>query len=174
MIRSLGNKIPKIAESAFVSEAAYVVGDVEIGEHSSVWPGAVIRGDLGKIVIGQHTVVEDNCVLHSGSPAQHDSALVVGNHVVIGHGAVLNCFSIGNHVVVGMNATILHEAKIGDYSVIAANCMVKHGMEAPDHSLVVGMPGKIVGKATQEQSWWVEEGTKLYRQLAEKYKAEGL
>ena len=174
MVRSLDGNTPKIAESAFVSEAAYVVGDVEIGEHSSVWPGAVIRGDLGKIVIGQHTVVEDNCVLHSGSPARHDSALIVGDYVVIGHGAVINCFSIGNHVLVGMNATILHEAKIGDYSVIAANCMVKHGMTAPDHSLVVGMPGKIIGKAAEDQSWWVEEGTKLYRQLAEKYKAEGL
>ncbi len=174
MVRSLGDKIPKIAESAFVSESAYVVGDVEIGEHSSVWPGAVIRADFGKIVIGKNTVVEDNCVLHSGSPAKLDSALRVGSHVVIGHGAVVNCFSIGNHVLIGMNATILHEVEVGDYSVIAANCMVKHGMDVPDHSLVVGVPGKIVGKTTEDQFWWAEEGTKIYSELAEKYKAEGL
>ena len=68
MIRSFNGKTPRIAESAFISEAAYVIGDVEIGENSSVWPGAVIRGDMGKITIGDNTAIEDNCVIHSGSP----------------------------------------------------------------------------------------------------------
>ncbi len=74
MIRSFNGKTPRIAESAFVSEAAYIVGDVEIGENCSIWPGAVIRADFGKIKIGTNTAVEDNCVIHSGSPSSPDSA----------------------------------------------------------------------------------------------------
>ena len=88
MIRPLGDKKPEIADSAFVSEAAYVVGDVEIGENSSVWPGAVIRGDLGKIKIGKNVAIEDNCVIHSGSPATPPTLdVTIGDNVQIGHGA---------------------------------------------------------------------------------------
>ncbi len=102
MIRSFNGKTPKIAESAFVSEAAYVVGDVEIGENSSVWPGAVIRGDFGSIRIGKNTAVEDACVIHSGSPTTLTADVTIGNNVHIGHGAVINCLRIGNKVLIGM------------------------------------------------------------------------
>ena len=87
MIRSFNGMTPKIAQSAFVSEAAYVVGDVEIGEESSVWPGAVIRGDFGKIWIGDNTAVEDACVIHSGSPNTPVWDVTIGDNVHIGHGA---------------------------------------------------------------------------------------
>ena len=102
MIKSFRGKTPRIAASAFVSEAAHVIGDVEIGENSSVWPGAVIRGDFGSIRIGRNTQVEDSSVVHA------DSDMVIGDSVHIGHGAVIHCSRIGNRVLVGMNATILH------------------------------------------------------------------
>jgi len=174
MIRSLGDKIPRIAKSAFVSEAAYVVGDVEIGENSSVWPGAVIRGDFGKIKIGKNTAVEDNCVIHSGSRSTPVGDVTIGDKVHIGHGAVINCRRIGNSVLIGMNATILHDAEIGNFCIIGAGCLVSQGMQIPDKSFVAGVPGEIKGEVTPQQLWWVEQAPKNYDELAKQYKEEGL
>jgi carbonic anhydrase/acetyltransferase-like protein (isoleucine patch superfamily) len=173
MIRSFNGKTPKIDEAAFVSEAAYVVGDVEIGENSNVWPGAVIRGDFGKIGIGKNSAVEDNCVIHSGSPAGVED-VVIGDNVVIGHGAVLNCRKIGNNVLIGMNTTVLHEVEIGDFCVIAAGCMVSQGMRIPDNSFVAGVPGKIKGEASAHQLWWTRKNPEAYPKLAMQYKEQGL
>jgi carbonic anhydrase/acetyltransferase-like protein (isoleucine patch superfamily) len=133
MIRSFG-KTPKIAESAFVSETAYVIGDVEIGEESNVWPGAVIRGDLFSIKIGRNVSIEDNCVIHAGPPSAFIGELTVGDRVIIGHGAVIHCRSIGNNVLVGMTATLLQDAEIGNDCVIAAACLVGQGVNIPDNS----------------------------------------
>ena len=119
-MKSFNGKTPRIAESAFVSEAAYVVGNVEIGENSSVWPGAVIRGDFGSIKIGNNTTVEDGCVIHAGSPETIMKNLTIGDNVHIGHGAVINCQRIGNKVLIGMNATLLHDAEIGSQCIIGA------------------------------------------------------
>ncbi len=176
MIRGLGNKKPKIAKSAFVSEAAYIIGEVEIGEHSSVWPGAVIRADFGSIRIGKNTAIEDNCVLHCGTPSArtYREKMTIGDNVHIGHGAVINCRKIGNNVLIGMNATILHDVEIGDFCIIGAGCLVSQGMKVPDKSLVVGVPGKIKGKATDEQLWWVEQAPVIYKELIKKYKEQGL
>jgi carbonic anhydrase/acetyltransferase-like protein (isoleucine patch superfamily) len=174
MLRSFNGKTPNIAESAFISEAAYVIGDVEIGENSSVWPGAVIRGDLGKIKIGKNTVIEDNCVIHSGSPTSPPIMdVTIGDNVIIGHGAVSNGRRIGDNVLVSMKSTILHDAEIGDYSIIAAGCIVKEGMKIPDRSFVVGVPAKIKGEISPEQMWWSENSPQIYRKLAEQYKREG-
>jgi len=176
MIRGLGNKKPKIAESAFVSEAAYVIGDVEIGDNSSVWPGAVIRADFGSIRIGKNTAIEDNCVLHSGTPSDptYREKMTIGDNVHIGHGAVINCRRIGNNVLIGMNSTILHDAEIGDFCIIAAGCLVRQGMQIPDKSFVVGVPGKIKGKISPEQLWWVEKAPQIYAELVKQYKEQGL
>ena len=176
MIRSFNGKTPKIADSAFISEAAYVVGAVEIGENCSVWPGAVIRGDCGSIRIGNNSIVEDTCVIHSGSPSTPGciAEVTIGNNVEIGHGAVVNCCRIDNNVLVGMNATILHDAEIGESSVIGAGCVVPQGMKVPAKSFVAGVPGKIKGEASPRQLWWVEEGSPIYNQLAKQYKEEGL
>ena len=174
MIRSLRNKVPKIAESAFISEAAYVIGEVEIGEYSSVWPGAVIRADFGSIKIGKNTAVEDNCVIHSGtlSNPEYREEVVIGDNVHIGHGAVLNCRKIGNKVLIGMNATVLHDVEIGNSCIIAAGCLVRQGAKIADGSFVAGVPGKVMGKATKEQLWWVEVAPEVYKEMTEWYKIE--
>jgi carbonic anhydrase/acetyltransferase-like protein (isoleucine patch superfamily) len=175
MIRSLGDKTPKIADSAFVSEAAYIIGEVEIGENSSVWPGAVIRADFGSIKIGDNTAVEDNCVIHSGTPSKADyrEEAVIGDNVHIGHGAVLNCRRIGNRVLIGMNATVLHDVEIGNNCIIAAGCLVREGAKIADGSFVAGVPGRVMGKATKEQLWWVEQAPEAYKEMVNRYKAEG-
>jgi carbonic anhydrase/acetyltransferase-like protein (isoleucine patch superfamily) len=175
MIRSFNGKTPKIADSAFINEAAYIVGDVEIGENSSVWPGAVLRGDIGKIKIGKNSVVEDNCVIHSGSPNLPPTAeAIIGDNVIIGHGAVSNGHKIGNNVIIGMNATILHDVDIGDNSIIAAGCVVTEKMKIPDNSFVTGVPGKVKRTVTAEQLWWSENSPSIYQELSQQYKSEGL
>jgi carbonic anhydrase/acetyltransferase-like protein (isoleucine patch superfamily) len=173
-IRTFNGNTPKIAESAFVSEAAYVVGDVEVGEGSSIWPGAVIRGDLGKIRIGRNTALEDNCVIHSGTPTSVSGDVTIGDRVIIGHGAVLHCRSIGNNVLIGMNATILHDAEIGSNCVIAAGSLVGPGAKIPDRSFVAGIPGRIEGEPTERQLSWTREGLDGYLQLTELYRKQGL
>ena len=169
MIRNFNGKTPKIAESAFISEAAYVVGDVEIGENSSVWPGAVIRADFGKIKIGENSTIEDNCILHCGF-----DGLIISNNVHIGHGVVVNCHFIDDEVLIGMNATVLHEAEIGKQCIIGAGCLITQGMKIPDKSFVTGVPAKIQGESSAKQLQWVSRGPKEYTKLAKAYKEQGL
>jgi len=168
MIRSFNGKTPRIAESAFISEAAYVVGDVEIGEGVNIWPGAIIRGDTGRIVIGRDTSVQDTCVIHSGMD------VTIGDMVQIGHGAVVHCRKTGNNVLIGMNATILNGAEIGNFCVIAAGALIGEGMIIPDNSLVVGVPGKIKGEVPSKMLWWMQEAPSYYSELGKQYKEEGL
>ncbi len=175
MIRSFNGKTPSIADSAFISEAAYIVGDVEIGENSSVWPGAVIRGDLGKITIGKNVVVEDNCVIHSGSPSlPPTSNITIGDNVIIGHGAVMQGKKIGNNALISIMSTILHDAEIGDYSIIAAGCVIKEKMIIPERSFVVGVPAEIKGQISEDQYWWSQNSSRIYAELAKQYKEQGL
>jgi carbonic anhydrase/acetyltransferase-like protein (isoleucine patch superfamily) len=167
MIRSFNGKTPKIAESAFVSEAAYVIGDVEIGENSSVWPGAVIRADKGTIKIGKNSNIQDNAVLHG--------TITLGDNVHVGHCAVINCRSIGNNVLIGMNATLLHNAEIGSMCIIGASCLVSQAMKIPDDSFVTGVPAEIRGKApAQHIRQWLEQAPEEYAELARQYKELGL
>ena len=141
---------------------------MEIGENSSVWPGAVVRGDSGKIIIGKYTAVEDNCVIHCGG------VITIGDRVIIGHGAVMNCRKIGNNVLIGMNSTILNGAEIGDYCIIGAGCLVWPEMKIPDNSLVIGVPGEIKGEPSPQQLRWVERGPQAYAELIKLYKQQGL
>jgi carbonic anhydrase/acetyltransferase-like protein (isoleucine patch superfamily) len=174
MIRSFDGKTPRVAASAWVSEAAYVVGDVEIGENSSVWPGTVIRGDMASIKIGNNTNVQDGTIIHAGSPANPPGDCTIGSNVHIGHGAVINGHTIGDNTLIGMNATILHDTDIGAFSIIGAGCVVMQGMKVPERSFVVGVPGVIQGQSSGRQLRWTNEGPGVYADLAHKYKEQGL
>ena len=168
MIRDFSGKSPKIAPSAFVSEAAYVIGDVEIGENSSIWPGTVIRADFGKITIGDNTNIEDNCVVHGATD------VIIGNNIIIGHGAVIHCHKIGNNVLVGNNATILDNAEIGDFCIIGAGSLVTPETKIPDNSLAIGVPARIKSQLLPEQLAWLEVAVESYSNLAKEYKRQGL
>lgn len=175
MIKTFNGKTPQVHPTAWVSEAAYVIGDVEIGENSSVWPGAVIRGDLGKITIGKNVAIEDNCVIHAGSPDIPPTCNVtIGDNVIFGHGAISNGKKIGNNVMVSIGSTILHNAEIGDYSIIAAGCIVRERMIVPEKSFVVGVPAQIKGEISEEQYWWSDHSPEIYVELARQYKEQGL
>lgn len=168
MIRSFNGKTPRVAASAFVSETAYVIGDVEIDEGSGIFPGAVVRGDFANIKIGRNSFVHDNCVLHAGPVAP----LEVGDNVTIGHGVVVHCRRVGNNTLIGNNATILDDAEIGDFCIIAAGSVVRTGAKVPDRSFVVGVPGEVKAKVSSEQIQRSERGRKLYVDIVRKYKEE--
>ena len=167
MIRNLDGKSPKIHPSAFISEAAYVVGDVEIGENTNVWPGAVIRGDYGKIVIGKACSIQDNCVLHT------DDDLELGDNVLMTHGAVIHGGTIGNNVLIGVNAAVLESAHVGNYCLIGACALVLAGATIPDNSLVLGVPGRV-HPLTEEHQKRLEDPTGIYVENMKRYIDAGL
>ena len=167
MIRSLGGKTPSIHPTAFISEAAYIVGDVEIGEGSSVWPGTVIRGDTGKIIIGKFTNVQDNSVLHG------DDDVVIGDNVTIGHRVMCHGRNIGNRVLIGNGAILNDGVLVGEESVIGSGSMILENMDIPEKSIVVGMPGRIRGSVKDKHVNMIDRIAAGYASKAQKYKAEG-
>lgn len=168
MIRSFNGKTPRIADSCFVSEAAYVIGDVELGEHSNVWPGAVVRADFAGIKIGKYVDIEDNCTLHAGSPME------IGDNVIIGHGAAVHSARVGSRVLIGMKATTLHNSEVGDDCIIAAGAVVTEGTKIPPGSFVVGTPAKVKGRVSEQQKGWIRGHEEFYPNLAKQYRAQGL
>jgi carbonic anhydrase/acetyltransferase-like protein (isoleucine patch superfamily) len=138
MLFALGDKVPRVAESAWIGPGSFVIGDVVIGEHSTVWPGAVIRADFNYIRIGENVHVEDNVVLHGGS------GLTLGNNITIGHSAVVHCKTVGDFVLLANNCTVLDDAVIGEGSIIAAGALVAPREVIPPYSMVMGIPGIAV------------------------------
>ena len=167
MIRSLGDKTPKIHPTAFISEFAYVIGDVEIGEGSSVWPGAIVRADMGRIVIGNHTNVQDNSVVHG------DADVEIGDYVTIGHKVLCHAKTVGDRAVIGNGATLNDGVEIGEYSLVASGTMLVDNVKIPPRSLVVGSPGKVlreVGERHLERMKWYCD---VYMEKTKKYKTQG-
>jgi carbonic anhydrase/acetyltransferase-like protein (isoleucine patch superfamily) len=157
-----GDKFPELSRSAWVAPGAYVVGDVRLAEESSVWYGAVLRGDTEPIQVGARTNVQDGCILHAdpGYPA------IVGDECVVGHNALVHGCEIGEGCLVGMGATILNGAKIGDGSIVAAGALVPEGKEYPPRSLIVGVPAKRVKDVSEEQTADIARGVRTYVERA--------
>ena len=166
VIREIDGKAPRIHPSCFISEACYIVGDVEIGEGSSVWPGAVIRGDYGKITIGKNSVVQDTCVIHT------DDYLDIGDNVLVTHGVVIHGHRIGNNVLLGVNAVVLEALEIGSYCLVGAGSVVRANSKVPDESLVIGVPGQV-RPLSPENRKRLEAPTSSYIRNAQRYKAAG-
>lgn len=165
MIREFKNKKPKLHKTVFVAESADVIGDVEIGENSSVWFNAVIRGDCSSIKIGKRTNIQDCSVLHVCEGLD----VKIGDNVTVGHAAVVHACEVGSNCLIGMNSTILNGAKIGSNCVIGANAVVTEGMVVPDNSVVLGVPGKIVKTTTKELLHFIEKNAEEYVQLKNNY-----
>ena len=169
MIKNLGKRKPKIASSTFVSEYAYIVGDAEVGENSSIWPGAVLRADRFRIQIGCNCNIQDNCVIHAGT-----SDVIIGNNVTIGHGSVIHCAKIGNNVLIGMNTTLKNYSEIDDYCIIGAHSMVKDNFKVPSKSLVAGVPARIKRTLSRKQIEEIISASSFYVDLAREFKKQGL
>jgi carbonic anhydrase/acetyltransferase-like protein (isoleucine patch superfamily) len=140
MLRPYRGQMPRVHPTAYIDSSAQVVGDVEIGEESSVWMAVVIRGDVNRIHIGRRSNVQDGTVVHV---MKDTHATTIGDHVTIGHAAVIHGCTIEDRCLIGMGAILLNGARIGEGSIVAAGTLVVEGMVVPPRSLVMGSPGKV-------------------------------
>ena len=168
MLRTLGDKSPKIDPTAFVSEFAYVVGDVELGPHSSIWPGVVIRADSGKIQIGAGSNVQDNSVLHADADAK------IGDNVTIGHGVVCHARLIGNGSLIGNGATLNDGVILGESCLVAAGSTIVDNSEFAHNSLIRGTPAKAIGKIRSRHSELMQRAAAAYVNRIAIYKSSNL
>jgi carbonic anhydrase/acetyltransferase-like protein (isoleucine patch superfamily) len=150
-------KTPALGKNVFIAKNATVIGDVALGDHSSVWYGAVLRGDINRIVVGHHTNIQDNAVLHLSD----DYECILGNWVTVGHSAIVHACTIGDETLIGMGACILDGAVVGEQSLVGAKALVTQGMRIPPGSLVMGSPAKIVRVLSEKEraglKWWAQK-----------------
>lgn len=163
-------KAPRLGKGAFVAQGAMVLGDVTLGAHSSVWFGAVLRGDINRIVVGHHSNIQDNAVLHLAD----DYPCVLGNYVTVGHLAMVHACTVKDQVLVGMGSTILDGAVIGKQCIIGARALVTRGTRIPPGSLVLGSPAKVVRKLTAEEKASLKRLAGKYVQLAAYYRKRAI
>lgn len=149
----------------FIAKNATVIGDVTIGEDSSVWYTAVIRADVEKIIVGNRTNIQDGAILH----ADFGEPTIIGDNVTIGHGAIVHGASVGDGSLIGMRATVLNRAKIGKFCIIGAHALVTEGMEVPDYSMVLGMPAKIVKQLPENIADKLLQSSEHYVEMSRKH-----
>ncbi len=141
-------KKPNLHENVYVAEGARVVGDVTMGEYSSVWYNCVVRADVNKVVMGRYVNIQDGSVVHEAD----DHPTIIGDFVTVGHSATVHACTIEDHCLIGMGSTVLDGAVIGRGSIIAAGALVTPGTKVPPFSLVAGVPGKVVKKLSEDLS----------------------
>jgi gamma-carbonic anhydrase len=166
-IEHYGTFFPDIASSAFIAASADVIGRVSLGEESSVWYQATLRGDINEIVIGPRSNVQDNAVIHLSD----DLGCYVGELVTVGHSAILHACTVKDEVLIGMGAIILDGAVIGERSIIGAGALVTGGAIIPPGSLVLGSPGKVVRVLSLDEQAKVKTWAEKYVVQSRKYLA---
>src|SRR5215213_10984673 len=148
MLRSYRGTLPRVHHTAYIDDSAQVIGDVEIGEESSVWMCVVIRGDVNRIRIGRRSNVQDGTIVHV---MKDTHATTIGDNVTIGHAAVVHGCTIEDQCLIGMGAILLNGAHVGAGSIVAAGTLITEGMKVPPKSLVMGSPGKVKRLLTQAE-----------------------
>ena len=171
MIAAYAGHAPRLDPSAYVVENATVIGDVVIGPESSIWFGAVVRGDIHPIRIGARTNVQDNATLHV---VGGKFGTTLGDGVTVGHNAVVHGCTIEDGVLIGMGAIVLDDARIGAESLIAAGALVPPGTRVPPRSLVLGSPGKVVRPVSDDELERIRTSASNYVGYAKRYRDEGV
>lgn len=159
-------KKPTLASSVYISPSANVIGDVRLGDFSSVWYGTVLRGDINYIEIGSYSNLQDGVIGHLSD----DFPLLVGDFVTVGHGAVIHACQIEDECLIGMNSTVLDGAVIGKHSIVAAGTVVPQGMVVPEGSLVAGVPGQIKRTLNADQRAGIKGWAEKYLEVAKAHK----
>ncbi len=167
-IISFKGKTPKIDPTALVFETATIIGDVEIGAGSSIWPGVVIRGDLQPIRIGRNTNVQDNAVIHA--PSHFEAPVTIGDSVSIGHCAMLHGCQVEDNSLIGINSVVLDKTRIGSWVLVGAGAVVPSNLTIPPKSLVLGVPGKVIRQLNDDDIKYMDNNAKSYMHLVEEYK----
>ena len=166
MIKYFENKQPQLGKNVYVSETAMVIGDVTLGDEVNIWFGAVLRGDMHYIKIGNRTNIQDNSVVHVTTGV---SPTNIGNGVTVGHGAIIHGCTIEDDCLIGMGAIIMDDAVIGTGSLIGAGALIPPNMIIPPNSLVVGSPGKVVREVKDVEKEMILERPQEYIDLAAIY-----
>lgn len=170
MIVAYRGHVPKIHPTAFIAPTAVLIGNVEVGEESSIWFGAVLRGDNGPIRVGARTSIQDNAVLHVSEHGQ----TIIDDDVTVGHCAVMEDCHIADRALIGSNAVILGGAQVGKGSLIAAGSVVGEGAQIPDGVLAAGAPAKVKKPIEGEAAKWIEISAGEYVRLSRSYLAHGV
>jgi len=168
-VYSLDGVAPKLADDVYVAPNAQVMGNVEMKIGSSVWFGAVLRGDNDLIKIGTRSNIQDNSVLHT----DHGYPLTIGEGVTVGHRVMLHGCTIGDNTLIGIGSTILNGTKIGKNCIIGAHTLIAEGKDIPDGSLVIGSPGRVVKSLTEPQIAMLKMSAEVYVANAKRFR-EGL
>lgn len=168
MIQSFDGKVPVIPESSYIHPTATLIGDVVLGEQTSIWPSATLRGDHGPIRIGARTSIQDGAVAHA---TMGISEVRVGTESTVGHNAILHGCIVGDHVLVGMGSILLDGCEIGDWTLIGAGTLITARKKIPSGVLVLGNPGKVIRELTEEERRWIEYSWKVYVDSIEKMKS---
>lgn len=156
----------QLGKNVFIAQGAILCGNVTVGDNSSVWFNAVVRGDTASIQIGKDTNIQDNCVLH----VDNDAALCIGNQVTVGHGAIVHGCTVGDNTLIGMGAIILNHAVIGKNCIIGAGALITQNTIIPDNSLVIGNPGKVKRVLTSEEIKDISDNAAHYVKEAAMYR----
>ena len=169
MIRRFGDTVPQIAATAYIDERAVVIGDVVIGEHASIWPLAVLRGDMNYIRIGANVNIQDNCVVHVETGLY---PTILEDNVGVGHSVILHGCRIESRCLIGMGAIVLNGAVVGTGSMIAAGALVPERTVIPPGSLFLGFPGKVIRKLNEADYERIDRNIAAYRKIKDQYLAE--
>ena len=166
-VRGCQGRYPRIHPSCYIEPSAILIGEIEIGEDTSVWHNAVMRADINKITVGKRCNVQDGCLVH----ASKNYETRVGDQVLLGHGAVVHGCDISDNVLLGIRAVVLDGAKIGPWSIIGAGSVVTENSSFPERSLAVGIPAKVVKTLEERHLKRIEMGVREYMKLAQSYKS---
>src|SRR6266700_6659882 len=165
----LGPKKPRIHPSAILATNSTIIGDVVIGPRTSIWPGAVIRGDYGYIRVGSDCSIQDNVVVHCSA----EDPAIIGNGVTVAHSAVVHACRVGDECLIGVGAIIFDGARIGKHSILGVGSTVLGGARIPPRSVAVGAPAKVIRTATRNDLRLVKESYKAYVEMARRYVKSG-
>jgi carbonic anhydrase/acetyltransferase-like protein (isoleucine patch superfamily) len=168
-VYQLGSKKPRLDPTVMVAPNASIIGDVTVGPRTSIWPGAVLRGDYGRIRVGADCSLQDNVVVHCSS----ENPGVIGNGVTVAHGAIVHACRIGDECLIGAGAIIFDGARIGAHSIVGVGSVVLEGRTIPARSVAVGAPAKVLRKATGKDVRMIRDSYRAYVKMAQKYTSTG-
>jgi gamma-carbonic anhydrase len=162
MMRAFKGLSPTVAPSAYIDASAQIIGDVHVGDESSVWMNAVVRGDVNHIRIGRRTNIQDGVIVHVMRDPSHPT--ILGDDITVGHGAIVHGCTVEDQCLIGMGAILLNGARVGHGSIVAAGTLLPEGCVIPPRSLVIGSPGKVRRAITDDECAFIKQSAENYVQ----------